>query len=476
MRDALCLAVAGLALAACTPLETRYHSPPLPVEDRWPIAATADTATTSAGNTATATADIGWRDFFVDPNLASLIELALRNNRDLRVAMLNVEKARATYQVQRAARLPSVTAGGSLTDEKEPPFVLGTPTAEQLKYYTADVGISNFELDLFGRVASLSHAAFEQYLAETEARRSAELTLIAEVASAYLTLAADRERERLALATLKTQELTYDLTVKRHELGAVSALDLSQALTTVQSARSDAAAYAGAIAADEHALTLLVGARIAPGLLPDHFSPEVSGLKPLPAGLPSTVLLRRPDVLDAEHVLRAADASIGAARAAFLPQITLTGQVGSISADLSGLFKSGTGIWSFVPQVTIPIFQGGALRAGLHSAEADREIALARYEQAIQTGFREVSDALSFTTTLADERTADEALVAATHEAFTLSEARYKSGKDSYLVLLDSQRSDYAAQQSLISARLAEQNNRITLYKALGGGWREATR
>jgi len=468
MRNALCMVVASLVLAACTPFEPRYRPPPLAVEDAWPIAAT------TPGNAPGSAADIGWREFFVDPKLDTLIGLALRNNRDLRVAVLTVAKARATYQVQRAAQLPSVAAGGSLTDEKEPPFVLGTPTAEQLKYYSVDVGVSNFELDLFGRVASLSHAALEQYLAQTEARRSAELSLIAEVANAYLTLAADRERERLASETLKSQQASYDLTVKRHELGAVSALDLSQALTTVQSARSDVAVYAGAIAQDEHALTLLVGTSIESSLLPESFAPPVTGVRPLPAGLPSTVLLRRPDVLDAEHVLRAADASIGAARAAFLPQITLTGQVGSISADLSGLFKSGTGVWSFVPQVTIPIFQGGALRASLHAAQADRDIALARYEQAIQTGFREVSDGLSLTATLAEQRAAQEALVAATREGFDLSQARYKSGKDSYLVLLDSQRSDYAAQQALISTQLAEQTNRITLYKALGGGWREA--
>jgi multidrug efflux system outer membrane protein len=475
-----------VGLAACGTLEARYRPPPLPVEDAWPIAPDSTQAVDAAAGTpgppaaagpesspAGAAADIGWREFFVDPQLETLIERALRNNRDLRIAVLNIEKARATYQVQRAARLPAVAAGGSYTDEKVPPFLYGTPTAETLKYYTADVGVSNFELDLFGRVASLSHAALEQYLAVTEARRTAELSLIAEVANAYLTLAADRERERLAQETLKSQQASYDLTVKRHELGAVSALDLQQALTTVQSARADAASFAGAIAQDENALTLLVGAPVERSLLPESFVPKVSGLGPLPAELPSTVLLRRPDVLDAEHVLRAADASIGAARAAFFPQITLTGNVGSISADLSGLFKSGTGTWSFVPQITIPIFQGGALRAGLRSARADRDIAVARYEQTIQTGFREVSDALALTATLAQQRVAEEALVAATHSAFELSQQRYKSGKDSYLVLLDAQRSDYAAQQSLIATQLAEQSNRVTLYKALGGGWRE---
>jgi multidrug efflux system outer membrane protein len=455
---------ATLVCVGCGTLEARYHPPPLPVDDAWPIAPAAVEGSVT---------DIGWREFFVDPRLEELIALALAHNRDLRVAVLTVERARATYQIQRAARFPAVSAAGSFTAEREPPFLIGTPSAETLRYYSADVGVSNFELDLFGRVASLSHAALEQYFAETEARRAAQLSLIAEVANAYLTAAADRERERLALATLKSQQRSYELTEQRHAQGAVSALDLSQARTTVESARADAASYAGAVAQDDDALTLLIGTHIDPSLMPDRFVPQVSGLGPLPAGLPSTVLLRRPDVLDAEHVLRAADASIGAARAAFFPQITLTGEVGAISADLSGLFKTGSGVWSFVPQVTIPIFQGGQLRASLRMAKVDREIALARYEQAIQTGFREASDALALTATLANQRTAQEALVEATSSAFALSTERYKSGKDSYLNVLDAERSDYAAQQSLITTRLAEQSNRVTLYKALGGGWRE---
>jgi multidrug efflux system outer membrane protein len=469
MRSRYLAAIAAAALLAggCTLLEARYRQPALPVTDAWPIAPLA---------TDGAAADIGWRDFFTDTRLQQLISLALGNNRDLRVAVLTVEKARATYRIARAAQLPAVAASGGMTREREPGYLLGAPSSETLTYYSAGVGVSNFEVDLFGRVASMSHAAFEQYAAQTEARRATQLSLIAEVANAYLTLAADLERLRLARATLDSQQASYRLTEQQHALGAVSALDLSQARTTVESARADVARYGGAVAQDDDALTLLVGVPIDATLRPAAFDPEITGLKPLPAGLPSVVLLRRPDVLEAEHVLRAADASIGAARAAFFPSISLTGNIGSASLELSKLFGSGSGTWNFSPQVNIPIFQGGALRAGLSSAKADRDIAIARYEQAIQASFRDVSDALALTTALAAQRNAEEALADATATAYRLSEQRYRAGKDSYLALLDSQRSDYAARQTLITTRLAEQSNRVTLYKALGGGWRETSR
>lgn len=466
------LAVIGVAatlgLGACKGLEARYHQPALPVTDAWPI----PPATAEAG----AAADIGWRDFYTDERLRKLIAQALGDNRDLRVAVLNVEKARATYQVQRAARLPEIDATGSLVRERASGAQLGLPAGSGgaiVQYESAGVGISGFELDLFGRVASLSHAALQQYFADADARRAAQLSLIAEVANAYLTLAADIEHERLGDQTLESQAASYRLTEQRHALGAVSALDLSQARTTVEAARADAARYRGAVALDRNALTLLVGAPLDPALLPDGFGADVAGAAPLPAGLPSSVLLRRPDVRQAEHVLRAADATIGAARAAFFPSITLTGNFGSTSTELSGLFKSGTGTWSFMPQVNLPIFAAGRLRANLHAVTAERDIAVARYEGAIQSAFREVADALALTGTLREQNLAQSALAEATGSAFKLSEARYKAGKDSYLTMLDSQRSDYGARQALIATRLAEESNRVTLYKVLGGGWRE---
>jgi efflux transporter, outer membrane factor (OMF) lipoprotein, NodT family len=339
--------------------------------------------------------------------------------------------------------------------------------------YTADLAVTQFELDLFGRVRNLSEAALQQYFAQEEARRSAQLSLIAAVANTYLTLAADHEQQRLSLETLRTWEEAYALTQKRHEFGAVSKLDVYQSRTQAEIARADAARYAGQIAQDVDALNLLVGAPVPDDLLPTGFVDRVTGLEPLPPGLPSDVLLRRPDVLLAEHVLRATNANIGAARAAFFPSITLTGAVGTASTELSSLFDAGTHTWSFIPQVTLPIFEGGRLRANLGVAHADRDIALTRYEQSIQIGFREVADALALTTTLADQRSALEALVDAAQRAEELSLVRYEAGRDSYLTRLDSQRTLYVSQLALIQTRLAEQANRVTLYKVLGGGWKE---
>lgn len=453
---------AALFAGGCAVLEPTLPEAAPAIAAEWPIPATAAAPDPAAPSI---TADIGWREFFADERLEEVIARALANNRDLRVAMLNVEKARAQYRIQRADRVPSLGANATMVRRGG-----DVPVTET---YTADLGITEFELDLFGRVRNLGQAALQRYFAQEENRRSAQLALIAEVANVYLTLAADQEQLRVAQATLATREDYYELTRKRFDLGAVSALDVSQARTQVEAARTDAARYEGQVAQDGNALALLVGAPVGSELLPTSFDQPVTGLAALPAGLPSEVLLRRPDVLAAEHLLRAANASIGAARAAFFPSIRLTGAVGSASDELSGLFDSGTSTWSFVPQVNVPIFQGGRLRAGLASARVDRDIALAQYEKAIQAGFREVADALALTTTLAAQRAAADATVAAAAEADRLSRARYEAGRDSYLVLLDAQRTLYLAQQAQITTRLAEQANRVTLYKVLGGGWRE---
>ncbi|MGQ4659480.1 efflux transporter outer membrane subunit [Lysobacter sp. F6437] len=454
----------SLFVAGCSTLQ-----PPLPeaapsIPAEWPLPATTPVATDGTG---TITADIGWRDFFADPRLDELVAQALANNRDLRVAVLNVERARSQYGIQRADRLPSLGAEVSMTRS-------GGDNLDVSESYSASAGIAGFELDLFGRVHNLSQAALQRYFATDEARRSAQLSLIAEVANTWLALAADRELLSIAQATLASQEASFKLTEQRHDLGAVSGLDVSQARTVVETARSDVARFEGQVAQDRNALALLVGGPVDPSLLPDAFTPEVSGLASLPAGLPSEVLLRRPDVLAAEYRLRAANADIGAARAAFFPSITLTGSVGSTSDELSGLFNGGNGIWSFIPQINIPIFQGGRLTSALGMATADRDIALAEYEKSIQSGFREVSDALALSRTLAEQRAAQEALVAAATRAHELSQARYDAGQDSYLVLLDAQRTLYAARQSLVATQLAEQANRVTLYRVLGGGWNES--
>ncbi|HEX2791954.1 MAG TPA: efflux transporter outer membrane subunit [Steroidobacteraceae bacterium] len=476
-------------LHGCT-MEPRYRAPALPVPEQWPIPPTSAAAgdTTAAPNepapgaaeAATAASlaarDIGWRDFFADPRLQQLIAQALVNNRDLRVAVLNIQLARAQYRVQRSELLPAINATGSYTKEKLPAVETGLPYSVTESFYQAGVGVSSFELDLFGRVRSLTHAALAQYLAQEQARRSAQLSLIAQIANAYLTLASDRELQRLAQQTLKSQEDSFGLTERRHAIGAVSALDLAQAQTTVETARADAARYDGNIAQDMDALALLVGAPVDATLLPQDFEGGTIGLEALPAGLPSTVLLRRPDVLQSEFMLRSANADIGAARAAFFPTISLTAAYGYASPALSGLFKSGNSAWNFSPQATLPLFHGGELVGNLAIARTDRDIAVAQYEKAIQSAFREAADALALTLTLERQRQAQEALVAATQRAYDLSQQRYKAGSDSYLVVLDAQRSYYSAQQGLIATRLAQQNNRVTLYKALGGGWQEHSR
>ncbi|MBS0307380.1 MAG: efflux transporter outer membrane subunit [Proteobacteria bacterium] len=457
---------ATLLVSGCAMLEPTLPEAKPAVPANWPLPPT--TAQSATSQATPAAADIGWRDFFTDPKLKELIARALDNNRDLRVAVLNVERARALYRVQRASQFPALNA---TINETRTGGNVATPGS----VYTASVGAS-FELDLFGRVHNLNNAALQQFFAQEEARRSAQLALIGEIAGAYLSLAADMESQKVAQATLDSQRKAYDLIVKRHNAGAVSALDLMQAQTTVESARADLARYTGLVATDTNALRLLLGAPLEDKLLPTSFDLAVSGIAPLPAQLPSEVLLRRPDVLQAEHLLRSANANIGAARAAFFPSITLTGGIGSASTELSGLFKTGTQFWNFVPQITLPIFQGGRLTANLDAATADRDIALARYEKSIQAGFREVADALALTGTLAERRAAQQSLTQAAERAYTLSKARYDQGRDSFLSLLDAQRSLYAAQQGLVAAQLAEQNNRVALYKVLGGGWEEKSK
>ena len=463
MNKSLSLALAiALTAGGCATLE-----PPLPeaqpqIRSGWPMPERATAANT--GDIAQA----GWRDMLIDPRLERVVAQALENNRDLRVAMLNVERARAQYRIQRADRLPALGVNGTMERTGG-----DAPVSET---YSASLGLASFELDLFGRVRNLSEAALQQYFAQEENRRAAQISLISTVTGAWLTLAADESLLAIAGDTLTAQEESLRLTERRHALGAVSGLVLAQARTQVESARADQARYRGQVAQDRHALDLLAGAPVAAEDLPVAFEDGLVAMTAAPEGLPSDILLRRPDIQAAEHALRSANANIGAARAAFFPSISLTGAAGSMSGDFSGLFDSGTRFWRFVPQINLPIFQGGALRANLGMAKANRDIALANYEKAIQTGFREVADAISLSQTLAEQRGAAERLLAATMQAERLSKARYDAGYDSYLTLLDAQRARYAAQQALVGVRLAEQANRIALYSAVGGGWEaEAT-
>ncbi|MBV5317197.1 MAG: efflux transporter outer membrane subunit, partial [Desulfobulbaceae bacterium] len=404
---------------------------------------------------------IPWQTFFTDPQLQGLIKLALEQNRNLRIAALNIVRSQAQYQIKRADLVPKLDAISIVNNQ-----------AANDQKYTVALGVSAYELDLFGRVQSLKDQALEQYLATEQASRTVQISLVAEVAATALNLAADRERLRLAQETLKTQQSSLVLIEKRFEFGAASELDLRQAQTQVESARVDVARATTLVAQDENNLNLVVGGQIPADLLPRTLSESLTEVQDIGPGLPSTVLLRRPDILQAENQLKGFNANIGAARAAFFPRIVLISTVGTRSDELYGLFKSGSDVWTFSPQIVLPIFDAGAHSAQLQVAEVDRDIAVAQYEQAIQTGFREVADALALRGTIDEQLTAQRALVKATGTRYLLAQARYDQGIDSYLNVLDAQRSLYSAQQGLIATRLTRLANLVTLYKVLGGGWK----
>ncbi|GFE56287.1 adeC/adeK/oprM family multidrug efflux complex outer membrane factor [Geobacter sp. AOG1] len=459
-----------LALSGCT-MAPSYTRPDAPVPTSWPSGPAYKAE--AAKSTEKPAADIPWQEFFVDGQLRKLIALALENNRDLRVAALNIERSRAQYQIQRADLVPHVDANAAGTFQRLSEDFSGTGVPVNIHQYTVGLGVSSYELDLFGRVRSLKDQALEQYLATEQARRSVQISLVSQVAGTWLALAADRERLQLAKETLTSQQSSYQLTKSRFEAGVSSALDLNQAQTSVDTARVDIARFTTLVAQDENALNLVVGSPVPADLLPPSLSETLTALKDLSPGLPSDVLLSRPDILQAENLLKGANANIGAARAAFFPRITLVSSVGFGSDDLGGLFTSGSFVWKFAPQISLPIFDGGSNRANLKVSEVDRDIAVAQYEKAIQTAFREVADSLAQRGTIDDQLVAQQSLTDATSESYKLSLARYEKGVDSYLNVLDSQRSLYGAQQNLINARLVRLLNLTTLYKVLGGGANE---
>ncbi len=412
---------------------------------------------------------MGWRRLFTDARLRTLVEQALTNNRDLRVAILNIEKARAQYQVNGAAQFPTVSLGASNASARTPASVSLLGVEATTHRNDLNVGITSYEVDLFGRVRNMKESALAQYLATEEARQSQELSLIAEVASSYLTLAADKLRLKLARDTLDSQEASYRLTQARWQQGAAAQLDVYQAATSVEAARADEATYKSRVAQDINALELLIGAPLAESLQPPTELAAIAELPPVPAQTPSDVLQNRPDVLQAEHMLRAANADIGSARAAFFPRISLTAAAGVASDSLSGLWRSGAEAWSLSPSVSLPLFDAGGNRARLDVTKAQYAIELARYEKTIQTAFREVADALAEAGTLDERRRAQDALADASEHSYRIYEGRYRGGADTYVNVLTAQRSMYAAQQQQISVRLAQQINRVTLYKVLGG-------
>jgi len=410
-----------------------------------------------------------WRQLFHDPALQQLIGAALVNNRDLRVATLNVQAFQAQYRIQRADLFPAVSATGAGKRQKLPGSVTGTGKSAITSSYSATLGLSAYELDLFGRVRSLSEQAMLTYLGTEQARRGAQLSLVANVANAYLTWRADQELLALTEQTLAANDHSWQLTRRSKTAGKASALDVVQARTAVDSTRASVARYERQVAQDLNNLTLLVGGPVDANLPSRPLSDDL--VASVPAGLPSDLLQRRPDILEAELQLQAANANIGAARAAFFPSITLTANAGSTSTQLSGLFKGGAGTWTFQPQINLPIFNAGSLRASLDYARLQKDITVAQYEKSIQTAFQEVADGLAARQTYNDQLDAQRDFVAANQRYYDLAQHRYRSGVDSNLTFLDAQRSLFSSQQALIVDRLAQLVAQVNVYTALGGAW-----
>jgi multidrug efflux system outer membrane protein len=409
-----------------------------------------------------------WRAVFTDADLQATIDQALANNRDLRVAVANIASAQAQTEVQRSALFPGVNATASESQQRSPsPFAPGGGSVAS-RSYSASVGFSSWELDLFGRTRSLTRAAYDQFLASEDNRRAVQVSLIAQVATQWFTYAADADLLRVAQETLKTQQASLDLTRARFTGGVASELDVRQAETTVEQARSDVAGFTTTLAQAKNALDLLVGAPVPEARLPGALPAE--GVAEVKAGLSSQVLLARPDVQQAEHLLQSTNADIGAARAAFFPQIGLTGQVGQQSTALERLFDAASRTWLFTPSVSLPIFTGGRNVGNLKAAKAQRDAAVAEYEKAIQSAFRDVADALARQGTIGEQLAAQQALTDAAAQALSLTNARYERGADPYVNVLVAQRSLYGAQQSLIATRLTRLANAVSLYRALGGG------
>ena len=460
LRATLGALAAGLALAGCSLIPT-YERPAAPVPTTFP----GDPAQPAGPAAAT----VPWQDFFADPRLQGLLSTALANNRDLRVTALNIEQARAQFRISRAAQFPAVN--GIVAGTRQPSVLNG----ELYNTFQVGLGITAWELDFFGRLDSLKQVALARYLATEEAQRSAQISLIGAVASGWYTLLADDELLEITRQTLATRDDSVRLTRLRLENGVSSEIDFQLANSLAETARASYAQQQRTRLQDENALALLLGAPVPASALA---APQGLGrldnaraLPALPVGLPSDLLAERPDIRAAEQQLIAANANIGAARAAFFPRISLTATAGTVSNELSGLFKAGTNAFTFAPQLVLPIFNAGANRAGLDSAVAGRDIAVAQYEKSIQSAFRDVANALAGRQTLGEQVRAQRAQSEAEAARFRLQDLRYRNGISSALDLLDAQRSLFSAQQLAVQVRLLELQNQVALYQALGGGW-----
>jgi multidrug efflux system outer membrane protein len=463
------LLLAMTALAGCKTMEPKYARPDPPVPISWPQ------GDAYLRQSEAALPTLGYRDIFQDPRLQILIDQSLANNRDLRIAAANIASARALYRVQRADIFPTITAGGGATVSGNGGGSGGSSGggggggSGPNTRFSADIGASNFELDLFGRIRSLTNAQLNQYFSTEAAARATRLTLVGELATAYFTYAADRSLLKISQQTEATAARATTLTNARLQGGISSRIDLRQAQTVLEQAKSDVAAQTARVAQDRNALQLLVGAPIAETSLPPSLEAVDTLVREVPAGLDSRILLRRPDVVEAEFSLIAANARIGAARAAFFPRISLTGLLGLASNALGALFTGGAFNYTAGANVSLPIFDAGANRGNLQYAEAQRQLFVARYEQTIQTAFREVSDALARRGTIGAQFGAQTRLVAAARDSYALNEARYRNGIASFLDVLDAQRTLYTAERSLVTTRLTRATNLADLYRTLGG-------
>lgn len=470
-RYAACALLVTLA-AGCS-LQPVYQRPAAPVSAAFPTGEAYKTASAGTASATLPAAEIGWRDFLADPRLQRLVELALQNNRDLRVAALNVRKVQAQYRIQNAALYPQVDAGASATAKSTSP---GGPTTGAGASHSYSAGLSaSWEIDFFGRLQSLSDAAFEQYLASAHARQAAEILLVSEIADQYLTTLAYDEQLAVTQSTLETAQAAYKIVKLQFDTGTASELDLRLSETTVEQAQANYAAQVRLRAQAENALVLLVGQPLPPDLPPPVRLGDQPILTDIPAGLPSDLLQRRPDILQAEAALRSENANIGAARAAFFPRISLTGTLGTASAALGGLFAGGSSAWSFIPSLVMPIFTAGANQANLDVATVQKDIGIAQYEKTVQTAFREVADGLAARGTYDNQLAAQQRYTDTQQRRLALANMLYTSGTDSYLSVLTAQTDLYNAQQALVTTRLNRLTSLVDLYRSLGGGWIQRT-
>lgn len=453
-------------VAGCT-MVPKYSRPDMPVAASWP----SGDAYHMTGTAGKAAADTAWEEYFQSAPLKKLIKRALENNRDLRVAALNIERAAAAYRIQKTNLLPTVNAGASGARTGTPENISATGKSYTSNLFKANVGVTAYELDFFGRLRSLNQAALEQYMATKEAKTGVRISLIAEVSSAYCTYLADKELLKLANETYEAQQKTYDVIQKKYKLGSGTQMDVSRAEGQVKSAKTAVIQYTRAMAQAKNAITFLAGTSVDDILNSAGTLDTLKFMGNLPAGIPSKVLTARPDIMQAEHNLKAANADIGAARAALYPSITLTGTFGVASTDLDTLFASGSRYaWNFTPAISIPIFNRGRLKATLETAKVNEKIAATQYEKALQTAFREVADQLAARGTYKQELETQQSLVDTTKNTFRLANLRYENGVDSYLTVLDAQRSLFSAQQKEVAVKQQYLINLVTLYKVLGGG------